>query len=456
MKIWSNEENYKVGRSTFPSLGSNIADLSRSLAGQLESLNYPLPTFDINAPASLPLDPEIQDVRLKLLENIARLQHLVTGPSDFWFQESMFLNHELLTFDVFNNFKFWEAVPLNASASYAEIAERTNLPEQIVRRFLKMGFTLFVFAEEAPGSDRVVHTAASAHMVRSPFVRSFVAHCLEDVRPAATVGVEALRKWFMGREEAPEDVETCAWPLATDDGRQRGVHIWPFFDNFERHGQPKGFRAGRFAEAMQGLGETSGVMTETVLRKFDWGSLGEATVVDMGGSAGHISAMLAENYPKLDIVVQDLPSVESAFNANIGSSPYAPRIRFQSHDFFQTQTLSADVFLLKSVLHDWSDQYVLQIVRHLLDVLKPGNHLLIFDIVVPADYDAESKSATPLPVRKWVSAMDLQMHLACNSKERTVNDWVKVIQQADTRFEFKEAHVPAGSPLGIFDFVFQG
>ena len=85
-------------------------------------------------------------------------------------------------------------MPLDGSASYADIAKSTNLPEQIVRRFLRLAFTLFVFAEEAPGSDYVVHTAASAHITRSLFVRSVVAHNMEDVRPAATVGVDALRK----------------------------------------------------------------------------------------------------------------------------------------------------------------------------------------------------------------------------------------------------------------------
>ncbi|GKZ39789.1 hypothetical protein AbraIFM66950_001219 [Aspergillus brasiliensis] len=125
------------------------------------------------------------------------------GPSDFWFQQSMSLNHALLTFDVFNNFNFWNAVPLDGSASYADIAKSTNLPEQIVRRFFRLAFTVFVFAEESPVSDRVVHTAASAHIVRFPYVKSFVAHNLEDVRPAAIHGVDALKRWYADHIEPP-------------------------------------------------------------------------------------------------------------------------------------------------------------------------------------------------------------------------------------------------------------
>ncbi|PYH64352.1 O-methyltransferase [Aspergillus vadensis CBS 113365] len=437
-------------------LGSTIADLSKSLANQLEALDQPEPSFAIDSPASLPQSPDIQGTRLKLLETLETLHHLVVGPSDFWFQQSMFLNHALLAFDVFNNFNFWDAVPLNGSASYSDISKSTNLPEQIVRRILRLSFTIFVFSEEAPGSDRVVHTAASAHIVRFPFVKSYLEHNMEDVRPAATVGVDALKKWFVGQSEPPEDVAACAIALATYDGHQIGRDLWYLLDNSERPGQPKGFRAKRFAEAMQGLRMTSGVMTESVLKQFDWGSLDEATVVDLGGSAGHISVILAENYPKLKLVVQDLASVQSAFDENINSTPYVSRIKFQAHDFFQPQVLPADVFLLKSVLHDWSDKYVSQIVRNLLDVLKPGNHLVVFDFVMPEDYDEETGSKPPLPVRKLVASMDMQMFVGCNSKERKVKDWSDVIKRADSRFELKEVHVPRGSPLGLLDFVFQG
>lgn len=73
-------------------IGSTICDLSRSLADQLEALKYPEPSFASDAPASLPLDPNLQGTRMQLLETLEVLRHLVTGPSDFWFHESMFVS----------------------------------------------------------------------------------------------------------------------------------------------------------------------------------------------------------------------------------------------------------------------------------------------------------------------------------------------------------------------------
>ena len=73
-------------------LGSTIADLSQSLASQLEALGQPEPSFAIDSPASLPQSPDIQGTRLKLLGTLETLHHLVVGPSDFWFQQSMFVS----------------------------------------------------------------------------------------------------------------------------------------------------------------------------------------------------------------------------------------------------------------------------------------------------------------------------------------------------------------------------
>ncbi|RMZ82434.1 hypothetical protein DV737_g2091, partial [Chaetothyriales sp. CBS 132003] len=371
-------------------IGTAIAQLSKSLADQLKALDQREPSFAADTPASFPQNAELQQIRVKLLDSLASLQHLVTGASDFWINGCLFPNHDLLTFDVLNSFNFWDAVPLNGSASYSEIAKSTNLPESIVRRFLRYAFTLFVFTESPLGSENVVHTSASAYIARSRFVQAFLAHNLEDIRPATTVGVNALKKWVAGHVDPPQEVTTCAMPLATDDGVERRTDFWTYIDNFERHDQPKGFRAKRFAEAMQGLTQNTATIIEATLKLFDWKSLNDATVVDLGGSAGHISAILAENYPKLSLVVQDLPAVESAFNTNFGSSRHASRVKFQKHDFFNVQETSADVFLVKSVFHDWSDKYVLQIVRNLLGVFKPGNHLLIFDSIVPESEKAQS------------------------------------------------------------------
>ena len=66
--------------------------------------------------------------------------------------------------NILNHFDFWSAVPVDGSASYAEIAQRTRLPQDVVYRVVQHATTLRLFAETEPGkpSSRIQHTSRSA------------------------------------------------------------------------------------------------------------------------------------------------------------------------------------------------------------------------------------------------------------------------------------------------------
>ena len=165
--------------------------------------------------------------------------------------------------------------------------------------------------------------------------------------------------------------------------------------------------------------------------------------------------MIAKKNPNLDIIIQDLPAVEAAFNTNIASTGLATQLRFHGHNFFEPQDITADVFIIKTVLHDWSDKYVIQIMQNLLPGLKNGTHILIFDIIVPPDYDENGKPSMPLSARRTIAAVDIHMHIMCNAKERKAEDWIEVIKRADPRFELVAIHTISGTPTGLLDFVFR-
>ncbi|KAL7793744.1 O-methyltransferase domain-containing protein [Trichoderma ceciliae] len=446
--------NMSESEQTLDGLAARVVNLSTTLTAALQESNSPLPSFSQDAPESLSPAPEVQGPRLQLIETLMKMLHLATGPSEFMIQQCLFPNVDGLTVDFLNRFGIWHLVPLDGSASYTEIAAAIHLPKQTVRRFLKQAFSMFLFREENPGSDRIVHSAASAYVARDAARSAFIGHCMEDVRPAAAVGVDALQKFYIGLEEHSEEQEHCPTYLASDKGKVRGMSYWEFADTYEEPGKPRGYRAERFALAMKALSQTQ--LTAQVLEAFDWESLEGATVVDVGGSTGHISALLAKAHPRLKMIVQDLPDIEVTFNEVIASSELRSRISFHAHDFFQPQTLSADAYLFKSIFHDWSDKYVVQILRNLLPVLKSGVHIIIFDNIIPPDYDESGKPIVPLPTRRILGAIDLQMFVNHNSKERNASDWAEVIKRADDRFELNGFHTVIGSPMGIVHVVFKG
>lgn len=59
------------------------------------------------------------------------------------------------------------------------------------------------------------------------------------------------------------------------------------------------------------------------------------------------------------------------------------RIKFMKHDFFTPQTVTAEVYIFRHILHDWSDEDCLRILRALESALKPGAKVLVSEGVVP-------------------------------------------------------------------------
>lgn len=183
--------------------------------------------------------------------------------------------------DILNQFDFFSAVPLRGSATYGEIAQKTNLPESIVRRILRHAFLGHIFAEAPPSSGRVVHTAKSALVVKEPVIRGWIAHNLEEVRPATNNVARSLREHSAGHRIASQDPLQSGFALADLDGSGRPVLHWDFLSNTPE-GQREGYRAVRFSDAMETVAMTSVVASEDAIRLgFDWESLGDATVVDV-------------------------------------------------------------------------------------------------------------------------------------------------------------------------------
>ena len=62
----------------------------------------------------------------------------------------------------------------------------------------------------------------------------------------------------------------------------------------------------------------------------------------------------------------------------------APCITFQEHNFFKAQhERGAEIYLLRTVLHDWQDDDAVAILRNLAGAMSSGSRLVIMDVVLP-------------------------------------------------------------------------
>lgn len=114
---------------------------------------------------------------------------------------------------------------------------------------------------------------------------------------------------------------------------------------------------------------------------FDFGSIGRGTIVDVGGSHGQVSIAIAEKFPDVTCIVQDLDGTISGLCV---PDSLSHRVHGMPHDFMTPQPIrGADVYLLRWILHDWSDKYAIKILQNLIPGLKAGAIVVINDICIP-------------------------------------------------------------------------
>jgi hypothetical protein len=140
-------------------------------------------------------------------------------------------------------------------------------------------------------------------------------------------------------------------------------------------------RAKRFAGAMS---STSLASLEALSSYFDWASLPDgSTVIDVGGAQGHVSFHLAEQFPSLKFVVQDMPEVVEGAETKIPDD-LVNRVSFMGHNMFTDQPVKgACVYLLRYVLHDWPDKYCIKVLQHLIPAMKGGARVVIQEHLLP-------------------------------------------------------------------------
>ena len=188
---------------------------------------------------------------------------------------------------------------------------------------------------------------------------------------------------------------------------------------------------------------------------FGWSDLpAGSTIVDVGGSTGSTALELARTFPSkaFKFVVQDLGETIASVSESTNTEAAEMGVTFMPHDFFTPQPISANVYLLRWILHNWPEAYCLRIIRALIPSLKNGARVLVMEIVMPAPGSIDNE-----PERK-MRAMDLIMLQIGNAGEKDVEGWKGLFERAcedgegKGRFVWRGVKVPEGSRLGVMEW----
>ncbi|KAL2062467.1 hypothetical protein VTL71DRAFT_6733 [Oculimacula yallundae] len=421
---------------------SKLIELAATITRETEKLDkyikdngLPPLSFEVDGLSNFPkLDANMKKAREEVVRATKELGDLVTGPRESlrwlaWDHNNSLSLHAIYHYRIAHSF------PINETATFAKIASKVGLDELNVRRFLRHAMTNRIFKEVSPGV--VAHTAASRVLAEDKMMDSWIGFCVEDMWPAASQTISAIE-----RNPAASEANQTGFCLSNST-----TDVESMFVTFEK--SPN--RAKRMGGAMASLTGGEGYEVSYLLDNYDWASLDQAggTIVDIGGSHGFVCIALAERYPNLKFIVQDLP--KTVTSAPKLSEDLASRITFQAHDFHTKQPVKgADVYLYRWILHNHSDKYAVNMLRQLIPALKKGAKVVINDHCLP------EPGQETMWDEKIIRTMDLVMLTLLNAQERTEGEFKELFRKVDSRFRFLGAKRVEGCRMSIVEAFWEG
>jgi len=163
----------------------------------------------------------------------------------------------------------------------------------------------------------------------------------------------------------------------------------------------------------------SNFLMQILLKEFSQVFHGIDSLVDVAGGVGGATMAIAAAFPCLKCTVLDLPHVVAkAPSSSIGN------VQFVGGDMFESIP-PANVVLLKWILHDWSNDECIKILKNCKQAIPSrdaGGKIIIIDVVVGSD-----SSDTKLLETQVIYDLHL---MKIGGVERDEQEWKKIFLEA--------------------------
>ncbi|XP_059451542.1 desmethylxanthohumol 6'-O-methyltransferase-like [Corylus avellana] len=161
---------------------------------------------------------------------------------------------------------------------------------------------------------------------------------------------------------------------------------------------------------------TAKIVMRGILEEYKDGFRCLGSLVDVGGGTGGMIAEIVKAHPHIKGINFDLPHV-------VATAPLHEGVSHVGGDMFDTIP-NADAIFMKWVLHDWSDENCINILKNCRKAIQQKNgKVIIVDIVLEKDgndlFD-ETRMASDL----------LMLAHSTGGKERTELEWKKLLEEA--------------------------
>ena len=161
--------------------------------------------------------------------------------------------------------------------------------------------------------------------------------------------------------------------LLQSEGKDGGA---PLFESLYQDHE----RLKEFATAMTGI--QMGNFT-AFAQNFDFSKY--ETLLDVGGSAGVLSSMVAKHQPHMSCTSFDLPQLEPVARESIEKFGLADRVKTHNGDFFKDEFPKADIVTMGNILHDWDEETKLKLMQKAYDALPAGGVFIAIENIIDND-----------------------------------------------------------------------
>jgi len=298
-----------------------------------------------------------------------------------------------------------EQGPLSAE----EIAKRTGTNTDAMARTLRAAVFKGVFSRRPDGTFENNRLSRSL-LDEDDSTRAFAAYFASKSNQHAWADfAETLRTGKNGFE------------------RVHGSSVWAWFDAHPEERE-------MFARAMMSItiAEAAGIATA-----YPFGDAQK--VCDVGGGRGTLLSEILLHHPKVQGILVDAPGVLESAKSLLDARGVRQRVELVPGSFFDAVPSGADVYVLKTVLHDWDDERSMKILSVVRSAMRPGARIAIADFIVEPDCD------------HYGVMIDMHMMLVCDDgRERSRADFERLLKA--TGFRMERVHTTA-SPVGIVEGV---
>jgi len=165
----------------------------------------------------------------------------------------------------------------------------------------------------------------------------------------------------------------------------------------------------------------SSVVVDPIVAAYDFSWIDR--MADVGGGHGYLLGSILKSNPQMRGVVYDLPEVVFG---GVGSQHFKGcegRVEFEAGSFFERVPSGCDAYIMKFILHDWSDDHCRKILSLIREQLPLHGRVLVCEQVL-------DPSPTPGPAK----LLDIEMlAMTVGGKERTASEFGELFASAGLR-----------------------